>query len=64
VTLTNVSSFEVKLGNIGGKFITGDGVRLDVNQTVPEPGTTISLGLLGLVALFGLQKRIKNSQTV
>jgi len=64
VTLTNVNSFEVKLGNIGGKFITGDGVRLDINQTVPEPGTTMSLGVLGLVALFGLQKRRKNSQTV
>ncbi|MDZ8108551.1 MAG: LEVG family PEP-CTERM protein [Nostoc sp. DedQUE12a] len=64
VTLTNVNSFEVKLGNIGGRFITGDGVRLDVNQTVPEPATTMSLGVLGLVALFGLQKRRKNSQTV
>ncbi|MDZ8241197.1 MAG: LEVG family PEP-CTERM protein [Nostoc sp. ChiQUE01a] len=64
VTLTNVNSFEVKLGNIGGKFITGDGVRLDVNQTVPEPGTTVSLGVLGLVALFSLQKRRKNSQAV
>ncbi|MFN6559604.1 MAG: LEVG family PEP-CTERM protein [Nostoc sp. ChiSLP01] len=64
VTLTNVNSLELKLGNIGGKFATGDGVRLDVNQTVPEPGTTMSLGVLGLVALFGLQKRRKNSQTV
>ncbi len=64
VTLTNVNSFEVKLGNIGGKFITGDGVRLDVNQTVPEPGTVMSLGLLGLVALFGLHNRKKNSQAV
>ncbi|MCF2145887.1 LEVG family PEP-CTERM protein [Desmonostoc muscorum LEGE 12446] len=64
VTLTNVNSLEVKLGNIGGKFITGDGVRLDVNQTVPEPGTTMSLGVLGLAALFGLQKRKKSSQAV
>ncbi|MBW4673745.1 MAG: LEVG family PEP-CTERM protein [Desmonostoc geniculatum HA4340-LM1] len=64
VTLTNVNSLEVKLGNIGGRFATGDGVRLDVNQTVPEPGTTMSLGVLGLVALFGLQKRKKSSQAV
>ncbi|WP_392530259.1 LEVG family PEP-CTERM protein [Nostoc sp. C117] len=64
VTLTNVNSLEVKLGNIGGRFATGDGVRLNVNQTVPEPGTTASLGLLGLVALFGLQKRKKVSQAV
>jgi hypothetical protein len=64
VTLTNVKSFEVKLGNIGGKFATGDGVRLDLNKTVPEPGTTVSLGILGLTALFGLQKRKKVSQAV
>ncbi|MBD2519323.1 LEVG family PEP-CTERM protein [Nostoc sp. FACHB-973] len=64
VTLTNVKSLEVKLGNIGGRFATGDGVRLDVNQTVPEPGTTMSLGVLGLAALFGLQKRKKSSQAV
>ncbi|MBD2409255.1 hypothetical protein FACHB389_25505 [Nostoc calcicola FACHB-389] len=64
VTLTNVNSLEIKLGNIGGRFATGDGVRLDVNQTVPEPATTMSLGVLGLVALFGLQKRKKSSQAV
>lgn len=65
VTLTNVNSFVVKLGNIGGKFAsTGDGVRLDVNKTVPEPGTTMSLAVLGLAALSGLQKRKKASQTV
>ncbi|MDF5712094.1 MAG: LEVG family PEP-CTERM protein [Nostoc sp. S4] len=64
VTLSNVNSLEVKLGNIGGKFATGDGVRLDVNKTVPEPGTTVSLGILALAALFGLQKRKKASQAV
>ncbi|WP_373528101.1 LEVG family PEP-CTERM protein [Nostoc sp.] len=64
VTLTNVNSFEVKLGNIGGIFTTGDGVRLDVNKTVPEPGTAMSLAVLGLAALSGLQKRKKASQTV
>ena len=64
VTLKDVNSFVVKLGNIGGNFTTGDGVRLDVNKTVPEPGTTISLSVLGLAALSGLQKRKKASQTV
>jgi len=63
-TLTNVNSFVVKLGNIGGRFATGDGVRLDINKTVPEPGTTISLAVFGLAALSGLQKRKKASQTV
>lgn len=62
VTLTNVNSFVVKLGNISDTF--GDGVRLDLNKTVPEPGTTISLAVLGLAALSGLQKRKKASQTV
>ncbi|WP_138499506.1 LEVG family PEP-CTERM protein [Nostoc sp. PA-18-2419] len=64
VTLNNVNSLELKLGNIGGKFATGDGVRLDVNKTVPEPETTVGLGVLGLAALFGLQKRKKTSQAV
>lgn len=66
VTLTNVKSFVIQLGNIGGnKFpSTGDGVRLQANKTVPEPGTTMSLAVLGLAALSGLQKRKKASQTV
>ncbi|MBW4615829.1 MAG: LEVG family PEP-CTERM protein [Desmonostoc vinosum HA7617-LM4] len=64
VTLTNVNSLELKLGNIGGKFVTGDGVRLDINKTVPEPGTILSLGAIAVSALFGLQKRKKFSQAV
>jgi hypothetical protein len=62
IKLTDVQSFEVQLGSIGGAFNHGDGV--DLQASVPEPGTTVSLGALVLTALFGLQKRKKSSQAV
>jgi hypothetical protein len=59
VKLNNVNSFEVKLGNIGGAFPTGDGVLL--HASVPEPGTTLSLGALAVASIFGLRQRKKTS---
>lgn len=64
--LNNVKSFVVQLGipvpltNIK----PGDGVRLNGTATkpIPEPGTTMSLGVLAIAALFGLQKRNKAMQ--
>ncbi len=58
IKLTDVKSFVVQLGNASLR----DGVNLQVS--VPEPGTTMSLGALALTALFGLQKRKKASQAV
>jgi hypothetical protein len=55
LVLKDVKSFEVQLGKIGSPFPTGDGV--DLNVKVPEPGTTVSLGLLAMVGVFGLRKR-------
>ncbi|MEA5549721.1 LEVG family PEP-CTERM protein [Anabaena cylindrica UHCC 0172] len=59
VTLTNVSSFNVNLGKIGGKMKPGDGVRLQVE--VPEPTTILGLGALGMAGAFGLRKGKKAS---
>jgi hypothetical protein len=56
--LKDVKSFEVQLGKVGSPFPTGDGVDLNVEK-VPEPGTTVSLGLLAMVGVFGLRKRHK-----
>ncbi|GAB1538403.1 hypothetical protein NUACC21_10630 [Scytonema sp. NUACC21] len=62
-TLKNVKSLVLQLGKPAptarfGQF--GDGVRLTVS--VPEPGTTVSLGALAVVGLFGLHQRKKFSQ--
>ncbi|MGM3305889.1 LEVG family PEP-CTERM protein [Anabaena sp. WFMT] len=59
VTLTNVSSFNVNLGKIGGKMKPGDGARLQVE--VPEPTTILGLGALGMASAFGLRKSKKAS---
>ncbi|WP_017314994.1 LEVG family PEP-CTERM protein [Mastigocladopsis repens] len=64
ITLKNVSSFVVQLGKPGPDSTfdkTGDGVRLS-GVTVPEPGTTVSLGMLAVAGLFGLRQRKKVSQ--
>ncbi|WP_337885109.1 LEVG family PEP-CTERM protein [Fischerella thermalis] len=66
LTLHNVKSFEVQLGNTySSKFPkTGDGVNLRGNvvpQPVPEAGTTVSLGALVVVSLFGLRRRGKTA---
>ncbi|RCJ42244.1 hypothetical protein A6770_08525 [Nostoc minutum NIES-26] len=59
VKLTNVDSFVIKLGSIGGNFKTGDGVLLKVST--PEPASILSLGALALTGLFGLRKSKKSS---
>lgn len=66
--IKDVQSFVVQLGNPGQKYgyqdsefkNTGDGVDLQL-ETVPEPGTTASLGLLAVAGLFGLRQRKKAS---
>jgi hypothetical protein len=58
IKLKNVSSFEIQLGQRGGRFGTGDGVSLQATA-VPEPGVNVSLGALGLAAMFGLNRRRK-----
>lgn len=59
VKLTNVDSFTIKLGSIGGSFKTGDGVLLKVST--PEPVSTLGLGALVLTGMFGLRKSKKSS---
>ncbi len=57
----NVSSLVLQLGKDDGKG-SGDGVTLsgiEVVQSVPEPTTTLSLGALALVGMFGVKKRKK-----
>ncbi|MUG97048.1 PEP-CTERM sorting domain-containing protein [Scytonema sp. UIC 10036] len=65
--LNNVKSFIVQLGIAGSqsKIQPGDGVRLAgiATKPVPEPGTTLSLGVLAFVGLFGLRKRDRASKT-
>ncbi|WP_241993456.1 LEVG family PEP-CTERM protein [Trichormus variabilis] len=65
VILKNVTSFDVKLGMIGGAAFptTGDGVRLQI-ESVPEPTTILGLGALGLAGTFGLRKGKKSSPVV
>ncbi|NWF59622.1 MAG: PEP-CTERM sorting domain-containing protein [Fischerella sp.] len=61
LTLNNVSSFVVQLGKPGpnSKFKkTGDGVNLQVS--VPEPASTLGLGALAVVGMFGLRQRKKS----
>lgn len=66
LTLKNVSSFVLQLGNPGpdSKFKeTGDGVRLSgLTASTPEPGTVVSLGALAVAGMFGLRQRRKVSQ--
>lgn len=63
LVLKNVDSFVVQLGNPGEysrKFPnTGDGVNLQVS--VPEPGTLLSIGALAVAGMFGLRKRNNSS---
>jgi hypothetical protein len=66
LTLYDVKSFEVQLGNADStKFPkTGDGVDLKgtvVPKAVPESGTTLSLGALVVVSIFGLRQRKKTA---
>jgi hypothetical protein len=66
--IKDVQSFVVQLGNPGQKYgyndsefkNTGDGVDLQL-KTVPEPGTTASLGFLTVVSVLGLRQRKKAS---
>lgn len=59
VTLENVSSFVVQLGNPNSPSFpnTGDGVLLQVEKSVPEPGTVLGLGTLAVTAALGSRKR-------
>ena len=61
LVLKNVDSFVVQLGNPNSdKFPgTGDGVNLQVS--VPEPGTIFSIGALAVAGMFGVRKRNKSS---
>lgn len=56
LTLNNVSSFEIQLGDPSGFGGDGDGVNLSGVQSVPEPTTTISLGALAVAGMFGAKK--------
>ncbi len=60
-TLKNVKSLVLQLGKDDGKG-SGDGVTIsgvEVVQSVPEPTTTLSLGALAMVGMFGVKKRKK-----
>jgi len=62
VTLTNVNSFVVQLGNPDSPTFpnSGDGVLLQVDKApVPEPGTIFGLGALAFAGALGLGKRNK-----
>ena len=61
LVLKNVDSFIVQLGNENSSNFpnTGDGVNLQVS--VPEPGTIFSMGALAVAGMFGLRKRNKSS---
>lgn len=64
--LKNVKTFVVQLGIPAPQSTLnpGDGVRLTgiATKPIPEPGTTLSLGVLAVASLFGLRKRNKASQ--
>lgn len=54
ITIYDVESFEIQLGNPGpnSRFSsTGDGVAM--RASVPEPATVISLGALAVAGMFG-----------
>ncbi|GAB1538402.1 hypothetical protein NUACC21_10620 [Scytonema sp. NUACC21] len=67
LVLNNVSSFVVQMGNPGTAFgnnssifTTGDGVRLSglaAKTAIPEPTTTLGLGLMTVAGLFGLSRK-------
>lgn len=62
ITIYNVNSFEIQLGNPSpnSKFPnTGDGVAM--RASVPEPSTVISLGALAVAGMFGTRQRKKVS---
>ncbi|MFB2767948.1 LEVG family PEP-CTERM protein [Pelatocladus sp. BLCC-F211] len=65
LTLYNVKSFEVQLGNAySNKFKTGDGVDIKGNvvpKPVTEPGNILGLSALLLVGTFGLRQRKKTA---
>jgi len=63
VTLNNVESFVVQLGNPNSTTFpsSGDGVLLQVEKSVPEPGTVLGLGTLAMAGGLGLRKRHKKS---
>ncbi|KOP28060.1 exosortase [Hapalosiphon sp. MRB220] len=65
LTLYNVKSFEVQLGNAySSKFKTGDGVDLKGNlvpKAVPESGNILGLSALLVVGVFGLRQRKKTA---
>ncbi|MEQ8975269.1 MAG: LEVG family PEP-CTERM protein [Coleofasciculus sp. C1-SOL-03] len=63
VTLNNVESFVVQLGNPNSTTFpsSGDGVLLQVEKSVPEPGTVLGLGTLAMAGGLGLRKRNKKS---
>ncbi len=59
LTLNNVSSLVLQLGNTNGVG-QGDGVTISgvqAVQSVPEPTTTFSLGALAVAGMFGVKKR-------
>ncbi|MCX7594880.1 MAG: LEVG family PEP-CTERM protein [Fischerella sp.] len=67
LTLTKVRSFVVQLGSgYTPKFqLTGDGVSLsaiNTSKAVPEPGTTVGLGVLVVAGMFGLRQRKRTRQ--
>ncbi|MEM7581464.1 MAG: LEVG family PEP-CTERM protein [Mastigocoleus sp.] len=68
VSLTNVKSFEVQLGNPGinsdiTKFQkTGDGVNIQVAAKTPEPAATFSFAALAVAGMFGVAKRRKSTK--
>ncbi|BDA75083.1 hypothetical protein CAL7716_092490 [Calothrix sp. PCC 7716] len=59
ITIHDVSSFVIQLGNHDSKLFpkTGDGVSMRVS--VPEPGTVISLGALAIAGIISARQRKK-----
>ncbi|MEO1376526.1 MAG: LEVG family PEP-CTERM protein [Cyanobacteria bacterium J06635_10] len=66
LTLENVTSFTIRLGDYDSFNGNGDGVTISAFETskefakaVPEPTTTFSLGALAVAGMFGVKKRKK-----